>query len=102
MPTRGHYTPISGRVERATGVTDGAGNVTVNWPAGTFSVPPVVTVALQGGAAGFRSHTVTANSATATTVHVLGAPIVSLLGIQILAASVPAPGITVHVHATAP
>lgn len=101
MPTRGHYTPISGRVERATGVTDGAGNVTFAWPAGTFSVPPVVTVAIQG-AAGFRSSTITANSATSTTVHVLGAPVVSLLGIQILAASVPAPGLTVHVHATAP
>ncbi|WP_327415393.1 hypothetical protein [Streptomyces sp. NBC_01233] len=101
MPTRGHYTPISGRVERATGVTDANGNVTFNWPAGTFSVPPVVTVALQA-AAGFRSATVTANSATATTVNVLGAPVVSLLGIQILAASIPAPSITVHVHATAP
>jgi len=101
MPTRGHYTPISGRVERATGVTDGAGNVTVTWPVGTFSVPPVVTVALQG-AAGFRSSTVTANSATATTVNVLGAPVVSLLGINVLAASVAAAGITVHVHATAP
>ncbi|MFB8347917.1 hypothetical protein [Streptomyces niveus] len=101
MPTRGSYTPVSGRVERATGVTDAAGNVTVNWQAGTFAVPPVVTVALQG-AAGFRSHTITANSATATTVHVLGAPVVSLLGIQILAASVAAAGITVHVHATAP
>ncbi|MEH0402853.1 hypothetical protein ACFY7V_03440 [[Kitasatospora] papulosa] len=101
MPTRGHYTPISGRVERATGTTDAAGNVTVTWPAGTFSVAPVVTVALQG-AAGFRSFTVTANSATATTVNVLGAPVVSLLGVNILAASVAAPGITVHVHATAP
>lgn len=101
MPTRGSYTPISGRVERATGVTDANGNVTVNWPAGTFAVPPVVTVALQG-ATGFRSHTITANSATATTINVLGAPVVTLLGIQILAASVAASGITVHVHATAP
>ncbi|MFJ4627187.1 hypothetical protein [Streptomyces sp. NPDC088847] len=101
MPTRGSYTPISGRVERATGVTDSSGNVTVNWPAGTFSVPPVVTVGIQG-AAGFRSHTITANSATATTINVLGAPVVSLLGIQILAASIPASGVTVHVHATAP
>ncbi|MGW3736673.1 hypothetical protein [Streptomyces sp. NPDC005148] len=101
MPTRGSYTPISGRVERATGVTDASGNVTFNWPTGTFSVPPVVTVALQGPA-GFRSHTITANSATATTINVLGAPVVSLLGIQILAASTAAAGITVHVHATAP
>ncbi|MFK0063343.1 hypothetical protein ACIQTN_29460 [Streptomyces werraensis] len=101
MPTRGHYTPTSGRVERATAVTDGAGNATVTWPAGTFTGPPVVTVALQG-ATGFRSHTITANSATSTTVNVVGAPVVSLLGIQILAAAVPASGITVHVHAAAP
>lgn len=101
MPTRGHYTPISGRVERATGVTDGSGNVTFTWPAGTFAVPPVVTVALRGDT-GFRSHTVTANSATSTTVNVQGSPVVSLLGIQILAAASPAAGVTVHVHATAP
>ncbi|WP_309317389.1 hypothetical protein [Streptomyces salinarius] len=101
MPTRGHYTPVSGRVERATGVTDASGNAVFNWPAGVFSAPPVVTVALQGPA-GFRSHTVTANSATATTVNVQGSPVVSLLGIQILAAATPAAGITVHVHATAP
>jgi len=85
-------------VERATGVTDANGNVTVNWPAGAFSAPPVVTVAVQG-AVGFRSHTITANSATSTTVTVVGAPVVSLLGIQILAASVPASGVTVHAHA---
>ncbi|MFD5570479.1 hypothetical protein [Streptomyces cadmiisoli] len=88
-------------MERATGVTDASGNVTFNWPAGTFSVPPVVTIGIQG-AVGFRSHTITANSATATTVNILGAPVVSLLGIQILAASVPAAGVTVHAHATAP
>jgi hypothetical protein len=101
MPTRGHYTPTSGRVERRTGVTDASGNVTFNWSAGVFTVPPIVTVDLQG-AAGFRSHTITANSATATTVNVLGAPVVSLLGIQILAASVAASGVTVHIHAVAP
>ncbi|MDI9829687.1 hypothetical protein [Streptomyces sp. KAU_LT] len=98
MSTRGAYTPSSPRVERATAVTDGAGNVTFTWPAGAFSAPPVVTVSLQG-AVGFRSHTVTANSAGSTTVNVLGAPVVSLLGIQILAASVPASGVTVHAHA---
>lgn len=93
MSTRGSYAPFSGRVERATAVTDANGNVTFNWPAGTFSVPPVVTVGIQG-AVGFRSHTITANSATATTINVLGAPIVSLLGIQLLVASIPASGVT--------
>ncbi|MFD5788572.1 hypothetical protein ACFWH1_18360 [Streptomyces sp. NPDC127037] len=101
MSTRGSYVPLSGRVARATGVTDANGNVTINWPASTFTVPPVVTVAMQG-APGFRTYTVTANSASATTVNVLGAPVVSLLGIQILAAATPASGITVHVHAASP
>lgn len=98
MPTGGDYTLPGPRVERAVGVTDGSGNVTLVWPAGAFTAPPTVTVALQG-AAGFRSHTITANSATSTTVTVVGAPVVSLLGIQILAASVPASGVTVHAHA---
>jgi hypothetical protein len=101
VSTAGDYETPGSRVQRATGVTDGSGNVTFPWPVGAFSAPPVVTLAIQG-AVGFRSATVTANSATATTVNVLGAPVVSLLGIQILAASVPASGITVHVHATAP
>lgn len=96
----GDPAPAGPRVERATGVTDGSGNVTLVWPAGAFTAPPTVTVALQG-AAGFRSHTITANSAASTTVHVLGAPVVSLLGIQILAASIPASGVTVHAHAVA-
>lgn len=98
--TDGAYIPATGRVVSARGVTDVAGNVTFSWPAGTFTVPPVVTATLEA-AAGFRSWSVTANTATSTTVHVLGAPIVTLLGIQILAAAVPASGITVHVTATA-
>ncbi|MEU2487035.1 hypothetical protein ABZ593_20805 [Streptomyces sp. NPDC012617] len=101
MATRGHYTPVSGRVERATGVTDASGNVTFSWPAGTFSVPPVVTVGLQGASA-FRSHAITANSATATTVNVLVSAGVTLLGIGVLAVGAAASGVTVHVHATAP
>lgn len=101
MPTRGHYTPISGRVERATGVTDASGNVTFTWPAGTFPVAPVVTVGLQA-AAGFRVHAITANSATATTVNVQASAGVTLLGIGVLAVGAPAAGVTVHAHATAP
>lgn len=101
MSTAGDYEAPAPRVVRATAVTDGSGNAVFAWPAGTFAAPPVVTVAVQAGA-GFRSPTITANSATSTTVHVLGAPVVSLLGIQILAASVPAPGVTVHAHAVAP
>lgn len=101
VSTAGDYDPPRGRVVAATTVTDASGDAVFTWPAGAFAVPPVVTVALQG-AAGFRSHTVTANSATATTVNVVGAPVVSVLGIQILAAAIPAAGVTVHVHAVAP
>ncbi|CAL9537978.1 hypothetical protein [Streptomyces sp. enrichment culture] len=101
MATAGDYEAPPRRVERATAVTDGSGNAVFTWPAGAFTAPPVVTIALQG-TVGFRSHTITANSATSTTVNVLGAPVVSLLGIQILAASVSASGITVHAQAVAP
>ncbi|MYR62704.1 hypothetical protein GTY54_43055 [Streptomyces sp. SID625] len=101
MPTNGTYTPTSPRVERATGTTDGSGNVTFAWPAGAFSGPPVVTIGVQGGTA-FRSHTITANSATSTTVNVLVAAGVTLLGIGVLAVGAPAAGITVHAHAVAP
>jgi hypothetical protein len=101
MPTHGTYTPPSPRVERATGVTDGSGNVVFNWSAGAFSAPPVVTIGLQGGSA-FRSHSIAANSATSTTVNVLASAGVTLLGIGVLAAGAPAAGVTVHAQAVAP
>ena len=101
MSTRGSYTPTTGRVERAMGVTDSSGNVTFTWPAGAFSTPPVVTMALQAGA-GFYSHRITANAAGSTTVNVLAAAGVTLLGIGVLAAGVAAAGVTVHATATAP
>lgn len=100
MPTRGHYTPMGGRVESARGVTDGSGNVTFTWPVGAFTAPPVVTVGLQA-AAGFRVHAITANSATSTTVNVQVSTGVTLLGIGVLAVGGPAAGVTVHAHATA-
>ncbi|MFF0092674.1 hypothetical protein ACFYSF_22310 [Streptomyces canus] len=101
MSTGGSYAPTAGRVERARGVTDGSGNVTFTWPVGAFSTPPVVTVALQSGA-GFYSHRITANAAGSTTVNVLAAAGVTLLGIGVLAAGAPASGVTVHAHAAAP
>jgi hypothetical protein len=85
---------------RATAVTDGNGNAVFTWPAGAFTAPPVVTVALEAGA-GFRSARVSANSATQTTVAVLQAAGVTLLGIGVLAAGTPASGVTVHAHAAA-
>lgn len=101
MPTRGAYNPPTPRVERATGVTDANGNVTFTWPAGAFSAPPVVTVGVAGASA-FRAHSITANTAASTTVNVLVAAGVTVLGIGVLAAGAPAPGVTVHAHAVAP
>jgi hypothetical protein len=100
VSTSGAYTPPARRVERGTGVTDGSGNVTFAWPPGAFTAPPVVTLALQAGD-GFRSARISANSATATTVNVLAASGVTLLGIGVLAAGAPAAGVTVHATATA-
>ncbi|MGV2914546.1 hypothetical protein [Streptomyces alfalfae] len=81
-------------------MTDANGSVTFTWPAGAFTGPPVVSLAVEAGA-GFRSARVSANSATATTVVVLQASGVTLLGIGVLAAGTPASGVTVHAHATA-
>ncbi|MEU9576310.1 hypothetical protein [Streptomyces chilikensis] len=100
MSTSGDYEVPQRREERVTAVTDGDGVATFNWPAGAFSGPPVVTLAVEAGA-GFRSARIASNTATQTTVHVLAAAGVTLLGIGVLAAGVNAPGVTVHAHATA-
>ncbi|MFJ6565595.1 hypothetical protein ACIQMV_38300 [Streptomyces sp. NPDC091412] len=100
MSTQARYSPSVPRVIRATGTTDNTGNVTFNWGAGTFSAPPVVTIGLQA-AAGFRSHAITANSATSTTVNVQASAGVTLLGIGVLAVGTAAAGIVVHAHAVA-
>jgi hypothetical protein len=80
-------------VERATAVIDANGNVTVNWPAGAFSRParcdgqhagdcrlPVAHDHLELGHGDDDQRAVRAR--------------VSLLGIQLLAASIPAAGVT--------
>ncbi|PKA32834.1 hypothetical protein SM8_032215 [Streptomyces sp. SM8] len=87
-------------MERARGVTDSAGNVTFAWPVGAFTAPPVVTIGVQAGA-GFRSHAITASSATATTVNVQVSAGVTLLGIGVLAVGAAAAGVTVHAQAVA-
>ncbi|AIV35617.1 hypothetical protein [Streptomyces sp. CCM_MD2014] len=99
--TDGSYArPPGPRVEAARGVTDGSGNVTFTWPPGAFAAPPVVTIGLQG-AAGFRVHSITGNTAAATTVNVQASTGVTLLGIGVLAVGGPAAGVTVHAHAVA-
>lgn len=99
MSTSGSYTLPGPRTERARGVTDANGNVTFTWPAGAFSAPPVVALAVQSG--GFQSARISANTSTSTTVSVLAAAGVTLLGVGVLAVGAPAPGVTVHAHAVA-
>lgn len=102
MSTSGAYrAPAGPRIERATGVTDGNGSVTFAWPAGAFTAPPVVTLAVEGASGSFRTVRISANSAASTTAQVTGAAVVELLGIQLLAAALPAAGVTVHAHAIA-
>lgn len=101
MATSGSVTLSGGpRVERATGVTGSGGLVTFTWPVGAFTTPPVIALAVQAGD-GFRSASVTANSATSTTVLVAATSGVTLLGLTVLGAQVPASGVTVHATATA-
>jgi hypothetical protein len=98
MATAGDYEAPQRRQERATAVTDGNGVATFNWPAGAFATPPVVTIAVEAGA-GFRSARIASNTAAQTTIHVLAASGVTLLGIGVLAVGANAPGVTVHAHA---
>ncbi|MFC4060248.1 hypothetical protein ACFOWE_18240 [Planomonospora corallina] len=101
MSTAGDYETPQRRQERAAAATDGNGVATFVWPPGAFTAPPVVTVAVEAGA-GFRSARIASNTAAQTTVAVLQASGITLLGIGVLAAGTPAPGVTVHAHAVAP
>ena len=101
MPTRGEYAVPGRRVFAATGVTDGAGNVSFAFtPA--FSAAPVVTLGYQGpqnpDPVDFR---ITALSAAGCTIHARRSPAttIALLGLTLLGASVPLSGATVHIHA---
>ena len=101
MSTDGDYEAPQRRQERAKAVTDGNGIATFNWPAGAFAGPPVVALAVEAGA-GFRSARIASNTAAQTTVHVLAAAGVTVLGIGVLATGSNAPGVTVHATATDP
>lgn len=92
--------PAGPRIERQRAITDSNGNVAITWSQ-PFTAPPVVAIAVEAGQ-GFRSARISANSTTATTVNVLQADVVTLLGIRVLAEGTPAAGVTVHVTATAP
>lgn len=97
--TSGSYQRPGGRVEHATAVTGPGGEATLVWPPGAFSAPPVVTLAVAAGA-GFRSVRIVSNTAAATVVEAVGAAVVELLGVQILAVGAGAAGVTVLGMAT--
>lgn len=86
-----------------TGVTNASGDIVFAFPSGLFAAAPVVDVAFQGaGSASPVDYRITALSATSCTVNVRQslATVVALIGLTILAASVPLAGATVHLIAT--
>ncbi|MEC3994991.1 hypothetical protein VSR01_16220 [Actinacidiphila sp. DG2A-62] len=101
MGTAGDYEAPQ-RVERATGVTDSGGRVTLIWPVGAFAAPPVVTHAIEAASVGVRTARIISNTAASTTFEVLVTTGVTVLGISVLGPGVAAQGVTVHAHAVAP
>ncbi len=103
MTTSGTYTPPPPALPQqvaARAVTDASGEAVFTWPPGTFTDPPVVTLAVETGG-GFHAARITGNTAAQTAVSVLRAAGVTLLGIGVLATGTPAGGVTVHATATA-
>lgn len=87
----------------ATGTTDASGNVTFTFPAGLFAAAPVIDLAFQGAAnASPVDYRITALSATSCTVNVRQslATVIALLGLTLLAASLPLSGAIIHCIAT--
>lgn len=85
----------------ATGVSDGAGNATFNFPAGLFAAAPVVDVAVQFPASNNPiDYRLTAVSAAACTVNVRQSPTLVVLSLSVLGVSAPLAGVTVHAIAT--
>lgn len=99
--TQSEYTPAAVPGWAGTGVTDANGNVTIPIPAGRFAAAPVAAVSCQSANANLVDVRITALTATSITVNVQQALAVTLLGLSILAAKVPAPNVTVHVLARA-
>jgi hypothetical protein len=80
------------------GVTDGAGQVTINFVP-PFAAAPRVTNAVETGTADATECRISALSASSVTLTARRSPAVTVLGISVLSASVPLVGATVHVHA---
>lgn len=89
------------RVQRASGTTNASGLVTFTWPV-AFSGSPAVALGIETATGDVHSARLTAVSATGATVHVLRAPVVTVLSINVLGATVNAAGATVHAVAVGP
>lgn len=88
----------SRRIFAATGVTDGAGNITFNFsPA--FAATPVITHAIQTSSTNLFDARITALSASSVTFNVRGSAVVVVLGISVLQAPAAASGVTIHCEA---
>lgn len=83
-------------------VTDASGNAVFNMAPAAFPAAPVVVGQTQAAASTSPlDYRVTALTATSCTINVRSSPAtaIALLGLTLLGASVPAPGVTVHLHA---
>lgn len=86
----------------ATGVTDGAGNVTFNFPVNQFPVAPIVSGQMQTAVTDAVELRITALSATSVTFNARRSPAIILLGISVLQVPQPLVGATIHCIATMP
>ncbi|TFV33233.1 hypothetical protein E4K10_30740 [Streptomyces sp. T1317-0309] len=100
MSTSGRVPSGVARIDRATAVTNSAGDAVFTWTP-PFPGNPIVTATVEAGA-GFRSVRIAANAPGSTTIHVDASAGITLLGIGVLAVGTPAAGVTVHAHASAP
>lgn len=101
MTTSGSYSRPATPEWAGTGVTDANGFVTIAIPAGRLAATPVATIACQSGNTALVDARITNLSATSITVNVQQASAITVVGLQVLAAKVPAVGVTVHVLARA-
>lgn len=99
MATGGGYALPRLKSFRASGVTDGSGNVTFDMTAAGFSAVPIVSSVLFNAPTDATECRVTAISATSVTFNARRAPGVIILGIGVLGAAVAASGVTVNVLA---
>lgn len=104
-PTTGRITaaPAGSQIKRrwsGTAVTDAAGNFTVNFPAGRFVATPVCVITPGPSAnKNLVDSRITALSAASVSGNVQQSLSVTLLAIKLLAAKVPANGVTVQIQA---